>query len=470
MVTAILTTTALLLGQGAFDTGGSEFSLPPISTAPAEPAKTADPGGSFTVPPAGVDFSIPKQTPPSTTPPPVSPPPASRPPGSRPPAGDRFRDNNKSAPPIDFGNRAATSTAGPLSSPRSPSPPPTAQPLTAPETRVAPPLTGRSDNTVPTSPLRGANPQANRPKSVAEQLMARSFTATEAASVSDLYLQDVVQISPDLTVRLKNVQSYWRLATASADATFARSELAALQRLQSPHGDVDKSILEAARAAAEARVFEADLALSGARNQIPASSANNQKVEFEPRDGLFVGGYNTRLDAMFRNSAPPQDVVQIDKNLKQLKLLIDARADSLVANEHAFEQISRSGLSTPGGASQVVRQFERMRDARLAFLGSARDYNFLIAEYALRVGGPSVSTGDVLSMLIGSPRSNRTILFGDSAVQTASATSRNESPASIQIPTQIAPSGSNPNGDRSILLEPTQSLPANPSRPLLFDR
>lgn len=456
MHAAILAATVLFAGQNDFNAG--EFKLPPISTEPgntsgeftippASPAKEGgDTSGEFNIP--AVDFG-PTTTTPAKTAGELNIPDASAPANGRLLLGDDL----KTPPRADF------SASGPLSGrPSSPdfnNPPPAGNLQTVNPTQPI-------GNT--TEPLNVLPPTSSRTLTVAEQLINRFFDQSAAATVNDLRLQDVVQSAADPTVRLKNVQAYWTLAAAKADAAFARNELVSLERLQRASNELDRAILEAARSAAKARVVEADLALSAARHAIPLVTANSTTPEFDPRDGLFAGGYNTRLNEMFRNQTPPHDVVRLNDSLQQMRTLMDARAIAVVANEDAFEAMTRAGISGSGGASNVVLQFERMRDARLAFLSRTRDYNFLIAQYALRVGGPSVSTTNVLSMLIGTPREGRTILFGDSAVQTASATSAG-SPRSSRIPTQIAP---DQRQDRSILLEPTQTLQPTPGQPIFL--
>lgn len=456
MHAAIVATSLLFLGQSDFDAG--EFKLPPISvengkgagdfnlqTPPADngAAKSSGAAGaSFTIPP--VDFGAPKQ-------------PAANPTGDLkiPGAGP-----SRPLPPLNLDSQTPQtkaapefSPAGPLSGNTSTTPPKTAPRSNLGLQTVAPdqPIDLRSSGTTGI-----ATPPGNRSLSVGEQIMNRVFDADVPATEWDLRLQSIVQASSDPTIRLQNIQAYWTLAAAKADAAFARNELASLDRLPRTVGELDRAMIEAARSNAKARVIEADLALSAARAAIPMVVTDGRQPEYDARDALFAGRYNTRLNEMFRNQTPPAEVVRLDSSLTQMKALMDARANAVIANEKAFEQFTRTNMAA-GGAASLVKQFERMRDARLAFLSRVRDYNFLIAKYALRVGGPSVTTGNVLSMLIGPPRQNRTILFGDSAVQTASATSLG-SPRSSRIPSQVAP---NARQDRSVLLQPapTQGQP-----------
>jgi hypothetical protein len=129
------------------------------------------------------------------------------------------------------------------------------------------------------------------------------------------------------------------------------------------------------------------------------SSSSNDGLPL-PSDLPLVGRYQTRFNELFANRPAPAAIGRINATLPLYLDLINARADSVDAGQHALNTAVDAYQSGQVRIERVLQQYVQLRDQRIAFLAVIRDYNNAIADYALRVARPGLSVQEVVSMLV----------------------------------------------------------------------
>jgi hypothetical protein len=185
-----------------------------------------------------------------------------------------------------------------------------------------------------------------------------------------------------------------------ADQHHAADELGYLSGLPSPAALHEQAVLESAAAAARARLAEVELALAAARQDLAEASPAVTAESPAPSDPPFVGAYRTNFDAIFAKRTPPTGLKRIDRTLPVFLRLIEARAVAVGKEQQALLALTDAFQRGQAGLPQLLESFLQLRQQRIAFLASVRDYNYSIADYAVSVTTPDLGRDAVVSMLI----------------------------------------------------------------------
>jgi hypothetical protein len=203
------------------------------------------------------------------------------------------------------------------------------------------------------------------------------------------------------------VASYWKVSAASGEYRIAADESLRLTELLPPAEASGKHasnpVLEAHLAGAEARLHEAELAVMA---QQFALAEQMRLPASEPlplaNDLPHAGAYRTFFQERYARTAPPRSHL-IDRTLPLLHRSVDLRAaaalaaaDSAEAEAEAYHAGQLDLLAAIDRVTELTRQ-------RRAFVAAVRDYNLDIAEYALSVAPASLTSAQLVGMLIGPP-------------------------------------------------------------------
>jgi hypothetical protein len=203
------------------------------------------------------------------------------------------------------------------------------------------------------------------------------------------------------------IASYWKLSAAVAEYRIAADESSRLEQLLSPADAADKHasdpVLEARLAGGEARLREAELAMVTQQFALAEQMRLPANEPLPLADDLpHAGAYRTSFER-FARVAPPRSHL-LDRTLPLLHRSVELRAaaalsaaDSADAETEAYHTGQLDLLSAVDSVSELTRQ-------RRAFVAAVRDYNLDIAEYALSVAPASLTSTQLVGMLIGPPR------------------------------------------------------------------
>jgi hypothetical protein len=234
-------------------------------------------------------------------------------------------------------------------------------------------------------------------------LLAGAVAELEAESIPRMSLAEALSGVPEQQ-RLAIVGKYWRLSRAIKDHRWAMDELKRLEAVAPNHNAVDGPMLSTARAAAEARVHDAELALVRAHESLAESAAPNLptggKPDFITGDRPLLGPYNTYFSAIFASRTPPGRTREIDRSLPiRLQSVADrtAAVQSAMSAVHTAEEAHAKGETD---MRTVLACHEQLHAQRRALLDAVLDYNLDIAEYAAAVAAPGTPNDKFVAMLI----------------------------------------------------------------------
>jgi hypothetical protein len=159
-------------------------------------------------------------------------------------------------------------------------------------------------------------------------------------------------------------------------------------------------MLDSAAAAARARQTEAELALVAAQQDLAEASPATVGESPLPSDLPFVGTYRTNFAEIYANRTAPAGLKRIDRTLPVFQRLIEARAAAVSKEGQTLMSLTDAYQRGQVGLPQLMESFLQLRQQRIAFLASVRDYNYSIADYAISVVTPDLGRDAVVSMLI----------------------------------------------------------------------
>jgi hypothetical protein len=237
------------------------------------------------------------------------------------------------------------------------------------------------------------------------QWLADGDVALEGKRVA---LVDLLSRVYDRPQQAMLVAAYWKLSAAAAEYRIAADESLRLEQLLPPAEASGKHasdpVLESHLAAAEARLREAELAVV---SQQFALAEQMRLPANEPMplagDLPHAGAYRTFFQERYSRVAPPRSHL-IDRTLPLLHRSVELRAaaalsaaDSAEAEAEAYHAGQLDLLAVIDRVGELTRQ-------RRAFVAAVRDYNLDIAEYALSVAPATLTSAQLVGMLIGPPR------------------------------------------------------------------
>jgi hypothetical protein len=262
-----------------------------------------------------------------------------------------------------------------------------------------------------------------RPPVSAQQILQTALAgpARTEPGVARILLRDILAGASDRQVQLQRVLAYWQLSAAVASYHFAIDEHDQLARLREPAPPRDVARLQAARAAASARLREAELttvSMQYALSEMVPEVALGRAVM--PGDPPFVGVYRTQFESLFANRPAPAGLLRIDRTLPLRLALIDARAAAIEAAEQSTQLAVQAHAAGEASLHELLHVVADLRARREGFLAAVRDYNVDIAAYALAVASDNVGPEILVSMLIEStPPVGSVLITSDPTPQAA---------------------------------------------------
>jgi hypothetical protein len=223
----------------------------------------------------------------------------------------------------------------------------------------------------------------------------------------------------DRNQRIAVIKTYWRLAVATADFNNANNEVLLLANFPKPLDEVEALQLAASATAAAARLSEAKLVLLSTQHELAELMKSSSSVLPLTSDVPFVGSYQPRFEQMFSGRSAPANLRKLAESFPLYLELTNARANSLLSAEVALAKLADS---YPGGNvtyNQILDAFQKLRDQRIAFLATVRDYNNAIADYSLNTVNVGLNTDAIVATLIETD-SVPSVLVSPSGVRPAS--------------------------------------------------
>lgn len=238
------------------------------------------------------------------------------------------------------------------------------------------------------------------------QWLADGDVALEGKRVA---LVDLLSRVYDRSQQAMIVAGYWKLSAAAAEYRIAADESLRLEQLLPPADasgqHASDPLLEARLASAGARIREAELAVLSQQFAMaePMRLPANEPLPLAS-DLPHAGAYRTYFQERYSRVAPPRSHL-IDRTLPLLHRSVELRAaaaisaaDSADAEAEAYHAGQLDLLSAIDSVAELSRQ-------RRAFVAAIRDYNLDIAEYALSVAPATLTSSQLVGMLIGPPPS-----------------------------------------------------------------
>ena len=218
------------------------------------------------------------------------------------------------------------------------------------------------------------------------------------------------------------IKAYWQVSIGQADFNHAYDEAVLLANLPLPASELGQLQLREALTAAQARLSEATLAVVASQHDLAdAASWSDGDSLPVPVNISVVGRYRSRFDELFANRPAPARLKKLDASFPLYVSLIDSRATSVDASHRMLSALASAYHEGEVGIDSVVQSFINLRDQRIKFLAAVRDYNNSIADYSLNVVGPNVSREDIVSMLVLTKSTGKSILVPSSQSSTSGA-------------------------------------------------
>jgi hypothetical protein len=192
--------------------------------------------------------------------------------------------------------------------------------------------------------------------------------------------------------------AYWRLTQALGDYRAAHDAVA---RLSISSRAQDAAMLRAAQAAALASLQTAETLAVRCQHELGEAALLNPALPLPlPADPPHVGAYRTGFDEVYAMRGAPPQARLIHRLLPVRRRAIDVRAAAVQAAEDALQAAQDAYRQGHVELPVVLAATDEWVRQRSALLAAVCEYNHDIAEYALAVAGPQISSQTLVSMLI----------------------------------------------------------------------
>jgi hypothetical protein len=252
--------------------------------------------------------------------------------------------------------------------------------------------------------LLGAGPTTGHPVRSSE-IVAEALRLPTGSTLAGqpLTLLAALRAASDRSQQLQIVRTYWRLTQAAAEYHFCFDYAKTLERMKmASRGD---PAIRSAEASATAQLREAELA--AIRLQYELAELVRQPAGSPlplPSDRPLVVPYRTSFKELFANRTPPEPARLADRVLPLQRQAIDDRAAAVQAAADAFEAVTDDLQAGRGNVAAVTTCSRELLRQQRAFIETVCGYNRSIADYALMVVGPAVSSEQLAAILIGPPQ------------------------------------------------------------------
>ena len=251
----------------------------------------------------------------------------------------------------------------------------------------------------------------------AQTLLMRALEGRQQNSIAGkpITLLEALNKVNQRSQQISAIKAYWQVSIGQADFHHAWDEAILLANLPMPLSELGRLQLRAAQTTAQSRLDEAILAVVAAQHDLAAAAdwSDSETLPL-PANISVVGRYRSRFDELFANRAAPAGLRKLDALFPLYVSLIDSRANSVGASQKTLAMLVSGYQAGELGIDTLIKSFVSLRDQRIKFLAAIRDYNNSIAEYSLNVVGPNVSREDIVSMLVLTKSTGKSILVPSS--------------------------------------------------------
>lgn len=301
-------------------------------------------------------------------------------------------------------------------------------------------------------------------------------------------LHDALKNNLDSQSRLEAIREYWACCLSLADYQFAAVEVDTISRITRPAAADASALWTSEVAAAQARMAEAKLNTIAAQESLHQKMRTAQSDPFPiPLDIPWCGEYRTNFKDHQTGGPKNGQLKKIDRVLPVMWQLLLRRSKSVEASQRAYGEMEKAYQRGVLPVSELLQMHRRLRDQRIAFLASVRDYNVSIADYAMNTSnGSNGNLEKVVAMLIDSVPSTNVAPVTQSNIREANAnsdpiysyknqpTSRNANTAPTLPPSSFGGTGNGQvtlppsnfgGGNGQVTSPPTQPGFTRPARP-----
>lgn len=200
--------------------------------------------------------------------------------------------------------------------------------------------------------------------------------------------------------RIAVIKTYWRLSVAAADLNHAHDEVQQLASFPDPLSELDGAQLSAAVVSAAARLSETKLVLLSTQHELVQLMKSGSSELPLTSDIPFVGSYEPKFNEIFAGRTAPADLRRLADSFPLYLELCNARARSVLGAEATLKQLADAYPRGNVAFAQILDAFRNLREQRIAFLATVRDYNSAIADYSLNTINVGLNTDAVVATLI----------------------------------------------------------------------
>ena len=267
-----------------------------------------------------------------------------------------------------------------------------------------PPATLMLPRKVPTSGVDGSptlSTTAAPATLLPPEMIAQAMELPTGAELTGrpLTLVEALSSARDSRRQLDVTHAYWQLAAMVAEYNLRHRQSAILASLKARAGD--EAMLRTARAAADASLGEARLAVVAAQHEL-AQRASLPTAELLPlpMDRPHVGPYRTHFTELFSGRPAPSRSRLIDRTLPIRQRAIDRRAEAVRAAEESLAATQKAYGLAQVDLEAVLSAMTQLGHQRRAFVRSVCDYNHDIADYVVAVLRRPTKPAALVAMLI----------------------------------------------------------------------
>ncbi len=226
----------------------------------------------------------------------------------------------------------------------------------------------------------------------------------------ELTIQDLFILTTNQNQRFGLLKAYWKVALAMAEFHWALEEFYTIQTLEGVgvvggRASPSHSYIEAAIYSSLARVSETRTQAINAQYELLTLIGGQYRNLPLAVDVPLVGTYNTQFEANYPDGRAPKRLQAINKTIDLRRDTVNTRGIAIDRTFAAWQAAIQLFKQNPSdqNAQVVALAFEQLTRHRRSFLGSIREYNSDIAEYALTVLNPSFRPDQLARYLTRTP-------------------------------------------------------------------
>ena len=203
------------------------------------------------------------------------------------------------------------------------------------------------------------------------------------------------------------VHQYWETYYDWTSLVAAKQYQQWLSQIPSSVSPTDKSILNAARVAAENSVLASEIQLGKSQSRLVQFMPNRTSTLLPlPNDAPLIQKYNTNYELYKAHRRMPTSLLGIDQMLPKTLELIGRRANAVRASKTAADQAVAALSSRQSTMATALEAGRIWRAAERDLVASVTSYNQAIADYSLSVSTGYQTPEQVVAMLIAKPKTN----------------------------------------------------------------